>query len=44
MSQAGIVGDAGVVSLNKLPQKGELDVIRHHVWGALNVAFLHKDL
>lgn len=40
--QAWVVGDAGRLSLDELPQERELQVVRHNVWRALDLALLHE--
>lgn len=44
MSQAGVMWDSCVVTLDELSQKGELDVVGHDVRRTLDVAFLHENL
>lgn len=44
LTQAGIVRNARSLTLDKLSEKGELDVVGHVVGGALNVAALHQQL
>ncbi len=44
LTKARIVRNARGLALDKLSEKGELDVVGHDVGGALNVATLHQQL
>ena len=41
-SKARIMGDTGRLSLNELPQKRELQMVRHDIRRSLNLALLHE--
>lgn len=43
-TKAGIVRNARGLALDKLSEKGELDVVGHDVGGTLNVTALHQQL
>ena len=44
LTKTGIVRNARGLALDKLSEKGELDVVGHDVGGALNVTALHQQL
>jgi hypothetical protein len=44
LTKAGIVRNARGLALDKLSEKGELDVVGHDVGGTLNVTALHQQL
>lgn len=44
LTTAGIVRNARGLALDKLSEKGELDVVGHDVGGTLNVTALHQQL